>query len=105
MILRDRGLVKWAPYKSLVEQEDYLQNTYIERNKVSKPILLEDKIEELNYIYQELKKGQEIKVKYFQNGFIYYKEIRFIKIDVYLKKLIGEELYINLEDVLDVELI
>lgn len=33
MRLRDRGMVKWAPYKSLPEQEDYLEKMEEEKIK------------------------------------------------------------------------
>lgn len=68
--MKDRGMLKWAPYKSLERQADYLAKLEYERNKVPCPQMSADKAEEINeiltYHYDEL-----LVIKYWHNGYIY----------------------------------
>ncbi len=68
--MNDRGKLKWAPYKSLEKQADFLARLEYERNKIPCPQISSDKAEEINEIltnhYDEM-----LIVKYWQNGYIY----------------------------------
>ena len=46
--MSDRGMKKWAPYKSLVEQEKYLKKAHDDNEKIERPILSSDEMEEIN---------------------------------------------------------
>lgn len=70
MRLRDRGMVKWAPYKSLPEQEDYLEKMEEEKNKVDKPLLSDDELIELDTKLSTYNRGDPISIKYYDYGFI-----------------------------------
>lgn len=60
---------KWQPYDALVGFQKALRNSEFENEKIAKPILLPDKIEELNYRLQEAVLNQEeIRVVYYKNG-------------------------------------
>ncbi len=68
--MKDRGMLKWAPYKSLERQADCLAKLEYERNKVPCPRMSVDKAEEINeiltYHLDEL-----LVIKYWHNGYIY----------------------------------
>lgn len=70
MRLRDRGMVKWAPYKSLPEQEDYLEKMEEEKNKVDKPLLSDDELIELDTKLSTYNRGDPIPIEYYDYGFI-----------------------------------
>lgn len=70
MRLRDRGMVKWAPYKSLPEQEDYLEKMEEEKNKVDKPLLSDDELIELDTKLSTYNRGSPISIEYYDYGFI-----------------------------------
>ncbi len=70
MRLRDRGMVKWAPYKSLTEQEDYLEKMEEEKNKVDKPLLSDDELIELDTKLSTYNRGNPISIEYYDYGFI-----------------------------------
>lgn len=70
MRLRDRGMVKWAPYKSLPEQEDYLEKMEEEKNKVDKPLLSDDELIELDTKLSTYNRGDPISIEYYDYGFI-----------------------------------
>lgn len=70
MRLRDRGMVKWAPYKFLPEQEDYLEKMEEEKNKVDKPLLSDDELIELDTKLSTYNRGDPISIEYYDYGFI-----------------------------------
>ena len=47
---KDRGMIKWMPFNSLVSNKDVMKSLILEKNKISKPIISEEdskRIEEL----------------------------------------------------------
>ena len=48
--MSERGMKKWAPYKSLNEQEHYLNKLHKDNEKVEKPKISSDAAEEINEI-------------------------------------------------------
>ena len=68
--MRERGMLKWAPYKSLEQQADYLARMEYERNKIPCPRMSEDKTKEINEILSHYK-GETIVAKYWHDGYIY----------------------------------
>ena len=85
--MSDRGMKKWAPYKSLSEQEEYLQKTRYSKVKIEKPIISNEAAEEINNILVNYE-GQPLLVKYFRNGKIYEEEIVIKSIEPIEKKLV-----------------
>ena len=41
--MSDRGMMKWAPYRSLVEQSEFLEQMRYQKNKKDRPTLTEDR--------------------------------------------------------------
>ena len=86
----DRGMKKWAPYKSLVEHGYVLNDLSKSREKVEKPKISSDVAEEINEILCNYD-GNEVIVGYYRRGFIH---------EAYgiIKKVLPEERRIILED-------
>ena len=85
--MSDRGMKKWAPYKSRSEQEEYCQKTRYSKVKIEKPTISNEAAEEINNILVNYE-GQPLLVKYFRNGKIYEEEIVIKSIDPIEKKLV-----------------
>lgn len=51
--IMERGMIKWMPFSSLIEQGDAIEKMKQKRTILKKPILLSDKQEEMNYLMQE----------------------------------------------------
>ena len=62
--MSERGMKKWAPYKSLPEQEKYLRKLKEDQEKVSRPVMSSDEAEEINEILVNYA-GEEILITYF----------------------------------------
>ena len=68
--MSDRGMKKWAPYSSLIEQATCLEEMRYERNKVEKPTITQDRIEKINFILQNYR-GQPLKIRFWHDGYFY----------------------------------
>lgn len=99
--MSDRGMKKWAPYKSLIEQENFLNNMMNEKGKITKPKLSSEQAEEIDRVLREYH-GELLRMRYFKIGYV--KEIAqtIKKIDSVERILVGSELTIPLRDLLEV---
>ena len=93
---------KWAPYKSLNEQWDVLDNLersdeYIEKPKISNEVAEEINSRLVNY------SGEEIEVFYYKKGRILKEKSTIKKIDAFEKKLVLENrMTIYLKDIVGI---
>lgn len=84
---------KWAPYKSLPEQDPHLINMRKNKKKIDKPTISNEEAERINEILIDYH-GQKLKVTYFKNGELFDLETTIKKIDIYNQKLILEDISI-----------
>ena len=101
--MSDRGMKKWAPFSSLIEQATCLEEMKYQRNKISKPILTEDQIEKINYILQSYQKGKIVKIKFFHDGYLYIINTSIRKIDLDNKVLVLENGKLSFSNIIDIE--
>lgn len=101
--MSDRGMKKWAPYSSLIEQATCLEKMRYERNKVEKPKIANDQAEKFNYILKSYH-GQILRIRFWHDGYFYIIEKPIKRIDLENKKLIFDNgklpfnLIIEIED-------
>lgn len=101
--MSDRGMKKRAPYKSLIEQEVFINKMRVNKNKIEKPILCEEEIEKINYYLTE-KRCKTLIFSIFEDGYIYKIQTKIKAIDQYTKSIVFENnLKINLYDLIDIE--
>ncbi|MBR4378303.1 MAG: YolD-like family protein [Bacilli bacterium] len=101
--MSDRGMKKWAPYSSLIEQATCLEEMKYQRNKIAKPILTEDQKEKINYVLQSYQKGQVVKIKFFNDGYLYYINSTIKRIDLENRRLILEHGNLDFVNIIDME--
>ena len=65
--MNDRGMKKWAPYKSLNEQETFLNQMREKRSRIEKPIISQDLAEQINYILLN-HNNKELLFTFYKNG-------------------------------------
>jgi hypothetical protein len=65
--MSDRGMKKWAPYASLIEQKGTMQRMKQQRGKAAKPLLSNEAAEELNRNLLE-SIGKDVIIDYFEKG-------------------------------------
>lgn len=75
-------MVKWQPFASLPEQAGYIRKLLYDINKIEKPQLSEDQLEDLNHLIIEAFENNEwIKLSYYHDGYIYVVEGTIHRID------------------------
>ena len=102
--MSDRGMKKWAPYSSLNEQATCLEEMKYQRNKIAKPILTEDQKEKINFVLQSYQKGQIVRIKFFNDGYLYFISTTIKRIDLENKKLILEQGKLDFTNIVDIEI-
>ena len=88
--MSERGMKKWAPYKSLNEQDDFLEKMEKKQQKAVKPKISSDVAEEINEILVNYK-GEELLISYWRNEKINTVSSILNKIDVENKKIVLPE--------------
>ena len=85
--MSDRGIKKWAPYKTLEEQDFSLRGHKEKEEKIEKPLISAEFAEEINNILINYH-GELLTVKYFKNGKILSVTDKIKRIDTMEKKLV-----------------
>ncbi|MDW4112968.1 YolD-like family protein [Staphylococcus saprophyticus] len=107
-IPKGRGIVKWKAFKPLPEQYEQLEQYIQDQNKIDKPILDDDQLNELNNtLIFKMYNDRSIELRYFENGYIKTKVGYIHKVDTYTQIL---HLYegtgmsvLNLKDILEIK--
>ncbi|QVK18084.1 YolD-like family protein [Mycoplasmatota bacterium] len=87
--MKQRGMVKWQPFASLPEQAEYINKLIYEMNKVPRPILSDDQLDELNErLYRYFENKEMVSLHYYHDGYIYLVEGIIDKIDIIKKTII-----------------
>lgn len=101
--MSERGMKKWAPYKSLNEQDKYLKKVSNDNKKVTKPQMSSDEAEEINEILVNYQ-GEELLITYFRNNQINKINTVIKKIDPLNKKIaLLERKTINFNEIIKLE--
>ena len=85
--MSERGMKKWAPYKSLNEQEDYLKKLHKKQEKVERPSISSDEADNINEILVNYH-GEELLIEYWRNDKINTVSSILSKIDAVNKKIV-----------------
>ena len=85
--MSERGMKKWAPYKSLNEQEHYLNKLHKDNEKVEKPKISSDAAEEINEILVNYH-GEELVITFYKTERIQSINSTIKKIDAENKKIV-----------------
>ena len=88
--MSERGMKKWAPYKSLIEQEKYLKKAHQDNEVIARPVISSDEAEEINEILVNYH-GEELEVSYWRNDKINTVSTILVKIDPVNKKIVLPE--------------
>lgn len=100
--MSDRGMKKWAPYKSLVEHNPTINKMKKDQEKISKPLISNEVAEEINDILQNYQ-GEILNITIYKAGELVDLETTLKRIDPYEHKLIlPNRKSINLNDIVKI---
>ena len=102
--MSDRGMKKWAPYKTLQEQWETLDDIKHQKNEtIEKPKISNEKAEVINGILVNYE-GQELTIVYYRKGKLLEEKSTIHKVDAFEKKLILENRkIIYLKEIVDIK--
>lgn len=101
--MSDRGMKKWAPYKSLIEQEIFIKQMKVNKEKIEKPVLCEEEMEKINYHLSQ-NRCRTLIFSVYSDGYIYKFETKIKTIDLYSKSIVFENnLKYSINDIVDIE--
>lgn len=100
--MSDRGMKKWAPFSSLIEQSTVLNEMFYQKNKKEKPTISQERASKINQILVNYS-GQQLRIKYYYDGYLYEIVTTIKRIDTLNKKLIFEEGNLKFSDIIDID--
>lgn len=100
--MSDRGIKKWAPFKSLKEQADALRKEFEKKRAEEKPYLSEAKMEEIGAVLNLLNRGQTVAITYYEDGHIVEETLTYLGCDTYNRRLRLDGKTLSYDDILDV---
>ncbi|HDX7716051.1 TPA: YolD-like family protein [Staphylococcus aureus] len=107
-----RGMIKWAPFATLPEQFETIQQYIIDQNKITRPVLSDDQLAELNIrLHEALQYVQPVEVKFYNNGFVDSVRLTIYRIDAINYEIDGyvynqqQRQKISIFDILDIILL
>ncbi len=101
--MSDRGMKKWAPYKSLQEQWETLDHLHEKEELIERPILSNEQAEEINDKLVNYN-GQEYEFYYYKRGRILKEKSTISKIDAFNRILIlNNGIKISLKDLVGIK--
>ncbi|HBU9551707.1 TPA: YolD-like family protein [Staphylococcus aureus] len=107
-----RGMIKWAPFATLPEQFETIQQYIIDQNKIKRPVLSDDQLAELNIrLHEALQYAQPVEVKFYNNGFVDSVRLTIYRIDAINYEIDGyvynqqQRQKISIFDILDIVLL
>ncbi|HCT1652522.1 TPA: YolD-like family protein [Staphylococcus aureus] len=107
-----RGMIKWAPFATLPEQFETIQQYIIDQNKITRSVLSDDQLAELNIrLHEALQYAQPVEVKFYNNGFVDSVRLTIYRIDAINYEIDGyvynqqQRQKISIFDILDIVLL
>lgn len=107
-----RGMIKWAPFATMPEQFENVQNIIDTQDKITRPVLTDDRVDLLNRkMSYAMNHKLPVKIEYFYDGYRYTVNVEIIKIDQWSEMLIGQYLdsletfFIPFMDILEISLL
>lgn len=99
----DRGIIKWLPFDALTGYKSAIYKLKERRNKINKPQLSYDQIEDLNRKLNDIvETKKEVTMYYFLNGNIYYLVGIINKVDYVYKKIKIGNKWLESNQILDI---
>ena len=78
--MSDRGMKKWAPFASLIEQSICLEEMRYQKNKIEKPKISSERANKINAILTNYQK-EIVTITYFYDGYLYHIKGKIERID------------------------
>lgn len=99
----DRGMKKWLPFASLIEQGKFLEQMIYQKYKVEKPLVFNEQCRKINNILLNYDYKTPLNLKIYYDGYIYQIQDTIIYIDIKKKVAYFDNFYLPLKNIIDIE--
>lgn len=99
--MNDRGMKKWMAYKSLNQQEGFLNKMKKNKARIEKPLISSSKAEEINEILSAYH-GEKVVVSFYFDGEVKVSRGTIEKIDTFYNLIKMNDIRILFKDIVDV---
>lgn len=100
---KDRGMIKWMPFNSVVSTKEVLSSILKEKEKVKKPVMSDDEIKQLEKsIIDAFYMQTTISITYYKGGYTYKYTGKIKKIDSLNKLIYLNNLRLLFNQIIDV---
>lgn len=100
--MSERGMKKWAPYASLVEQKGVMTAMFHEKRKIARPHLSGDQGELIDRKLREYQ-GEIVIITYFDDGFIHSIRAKIDTIDADKRTIVVGDIAISFGNLLSLD--
>ena len=101
--MNDRGMKKWLPFSSLVEQGKYLEKMIYEKYKIERPQVFNEQARKIDQTLREYDFKTPLRMDIFYDGYIYKVKEIIRKIDTKKKVIYFDDFYIPIKNIIDIE--
>ena len=99
----ERGMKKYLPFSSLIEQSDELEKMLYEKHKISKPLISNENATKIDRILRTYNPNELYRFKLYFDGYIYSYFGKIKKIDNYKKVIYFKDFYLPIKNIIDIE--
>lgn len=99
----DRGMKKYLPFASLIEQSDELQKMIYEKGKKEKPLVSIEQARKIDNILRNYDKNVPYAFKLYYDGYIYEYYGKIIFIDKNKKEIVFNDFSLPIKNIIDIE--
>ncbi|HKL72878.1 MAG TPA: YolD-like family protein [Candidatus Onthovivens sp.] len=101
--MSDRGMKKWLPFSSLVEQGETLKKMLYEKNKISKPLVSIERARKIDTLLKDYNYLDTLHLTIFFDGYLYEVNKKIVRIDLNKKIIVFDNYFIKINDIIDIE--
>lgn len=102
-LMSDRGMKKWLPFSSLVEQGETLKKMLYEKNKISKPLVSIERARKIDTLLKDYNYLDTLHLTIFFDGYLYEVNKKIVRIDLNKKIIVFDNYFIKINDIIDIE--
>lgn len=103
--MNDRGMIKWQPFNSVINNKTILNSILKEKAKVKKPIISEEEIDELEHkLIEAYYMKSKIDITYYKNETLLHVKGTIKKIDQVYKMIYLENTKLLFNQIITIEL-
>lgn len=101
--MADRGMKKYLPFASLIEQQEYLDKMEYEKNKIPRPLVSIEQARKIDRILHEYDQTFEYSFKLFIDGYIFKFKGKIVSMNLNKKIIYFDDFSLPIKDIIDIE--